>query len=457
MRIIILGAGHVGSSLAKNLQKQHDITIIDTDPEKLRYIQTHYDVQTVCGIASHPDKLEAANAKDADLLIAVTNNDEVNIVACQIAYSLFKIPKKIARLRTKSYTRYAQIFNRDDIPIDFIINPAEFVTQMLVRLIENPGSFQVVDFANNRLQIAGAQVAETSNLIGMSLAEFRRELPGVDARIMGIYRDGNSLDLSDKTRLAAFDDVFFITERTNLSIVLAEFCPDQTQFKSIFIAGGGKIGTALAQRLEKKYTVKLIEKNPDHCHHAAEILEESIVLSGDAADNELLDPENIDQADLFCAVTNDDEANIMSAMLAKRLGAKKTIALINSLSYAELVNETQTIDHGISPHRITIGVIQTYLRKGEMLNIYSLYGGRCEAMEIVVHGNPQSSPIVGKKIKQINLPPSVRIGAIIRNNKVMIAHDEHTIVKKDRIVIVITDLKQTAIIEKLFQVLPVYL
>ncbi|WP_119342680.1 Trk system potassium transporter TrkA [Facilibium subflavum] len=457
MKIIILGAGQVGSSLAKSLQKDHSVSIIDERAARLRQIQNHFDVRTVCGSASHPNILEEAGANDADMIIAVTNNDEVNIVACQIAYSLFKIPTKIARLRNKNYARYPQIFNNDNIPIDFIINPAELVTQRLVRLVEHPGSFQVVDFINSRVQLVGSSISSDSPLHGMAIREFRQELSDIDARIMAVYRQKQNITVTADTVLQAHDDVFFIAEKINVPAILEEFQPNQTKFRKIFIAGGGHIGLGLAKRLENDYLVKIVEHNYDVCHLAAESLNNATVLAGDASDAELLNTESIDDTDLFCAVTNDDEANIMSAMLAKKMGAKSTIALVNSLSYAELVDDTYTIDRAISPQRITIGAIQTYLRKGDMVNIYSLYAGQAEAIEIVVHGSKDSSPIVGKTISELNLPKSVSIGAIMRDNQIMIAHDHYTLESGDTVVVIVTDMEYIPNVEKMFQVLPIFL
>ena len=457
MKIIILGAGQVGSSLAKSLQNDHDISVVDDQASRLRHIQNHFDVKTICGSASHPNILEDAGANDADMIIAVTNNDEVNIVACQISYSLFKIPTKIARLRNKNYAKYPQIFNNNNIPIDLIINPSELVTQRLVRLVEHPGSFQIVDFAHGRLQLAGSSIAEESPLHGMSIREFRQELNDIDARIVAVYRHKKSLPVSADTKLQKYDDVFFIADRINIPSILSEFQPQQTRLRKLFIAGGGNIGMGLAKHLENDYLVKIVESNYDACHKAAEILNNTTVLSGDASDAELLNAESIDDSDLFCAVTNDDEANIMSAMLAKKMGAQSTIALVNSLSYAQLIDETNTIDRAVSPQRITIGVIQTYLRKGDTVNIYSLYSGQAEAMEIVVHGDENSSPIVGKSITELNLPKSIVIGAIVRDGNILIAHDHYVIESGDHVVITVTNLDKISTIEKLFQVIPVFL
>lgn len=457
MNIVILGAGQVGSSLAINLQKEHDITIIDEDSEKLSNLQSHFDLRTICGSASDPTVLDEAGASDTDMIIAVTNNDEANIVACQIAYSLYKVPTKIARLRNKNYVKYPQIFNSDNIPIDFIINPAEYVTKMLIGLIEHPGSFQVVDFAKGKLQMVGTVVAENSPVVGMSIREFRQELPDIDARIMAIFRHKQSLLINADTIIEANDELFFLAEQSEAAAILAEFQPHVARVRKLFIAGAGNIGVGLAKRLENNYDIKIIESDYQRCYAAAEKLNNTTVLNGNASDTELLASESIDDMDLFCSVTNDDETNIMSAMIAKKMGAKNTMALVNGLSYAMLVDDSSTIDRAISPQRITIGVIQTYLRKGDVTNIYSLYGGKCEAMEIKVHGDERSSMVAGKSIEELNLPDSIRIGALVRNNQVMIAHDHYVIEANDRVVLTVTDLSKIPTVEKLFQVSPFFL
>lgn len=325
------------------------------------------------------------------MLIAVTNNDEVNIVACQIAYSLFKTPTKIARLRNKTYSDYQQIFNNDNIPIDLIINPSELVTQYLVRLIEYPGSFQVVDFLGGQLQLFGCSIASNSPVDGMTVSEFHQELPNIDARIVALCRHKRNIAVTPDTLLQAYDDVFFIAKRINTLAILKEFQPNQARFRKIFIAGGGNIGMSLAKKLEQDYLVKIVESNTDTCQLASEMLNSATVLSGHASYAELLNAESIDDTDLFCAVTNDDEANIMSTMLAKKMGTKYAIAIINSLSYVDLLDDIYAIDRAISPQKITIGVTQTYLRKGDMINIHSLYTGDFEAMEIIVHGDADNS------------------------------------------------------------------
>ncbi|MCF6807385.1 Trk system potassium transporter TrkA [Thiotrichales bacterium 19S9-12] len=455
MKIIILGAGQVGTSLSKNLQQEHDISLVDINMDKLQHLQNKFDIKTVCGSGSHPHILDEAGAVDADMLIAVTNNDEVNIVACQVAYSLYKTPMKIARLRNKNFGRYPQLFDNDHIPIDLIINPADIVTQRMIRLVEHPGSFQVLDFASSQIQMVEAAIHISSSLNGMTVREFRQDLPlNVDARIVSIFRSGAIIDFDADTILRSFDTVFFVCQSNQTQNILSLFQPHQSKIKRIFVAGGGNIGMYFAKQLEDNYSTKLIERDAKRCYKAAEYLNSTIVLSGDAADAELLQTENIEDTDLFCAVTNDDEANIMSAMLAKRLGAKSTIALVNHMSYAELIDDGQSIDRALSPQRITIGVILTHLRKGDMVSVYSILGGSCEAIEVIVHGNKETSDIIGKTIDKLALPPSVRCGAIYRENEVIIAHDDVEIQENDHLIVFVADTKVIPVLEKYFQVSP---
>jgi trk system potassium uptake protein TrkA len=457
MKVIILGAGQVGTSLAKNLLVEHDVSLIDSDSEKLRIIQNKFDVRTICGSGAHPHILEDAGAQDADMLIAVTSSDEINIVACQMAYSLFKTPTKVARIRNKSYLRYPKIFDNDHIPIDIIINPSDLVTRRLLRIVENPGSFQVLDFAKSTLQIIGTSISPDSVVAGISVSGFRRNLPDIDARIMTIIRHGNAISFSAETTLKVNDDVFFIAHSEHVPAILSLIRPRQRRIKRVLIAGGGNIGTGLAKSLESDYLVKLIENNFVQCHKTAENLDDTVVLFGDAADAELLETENIDEIDLFCSVTNDDEANIMSAMLAKKMGAANTMALINSLSYAALINDGDSIDVALSPQKITIGVILTYLRKGDFINIYAYNSGLCEAMEVVVHGDEENSAVIGKSIKSLHLPQAVKVGAIIKGNTTIIAHDDSVIEKGDHVILAISDLSYIKTVEKLFEVSPSFI
>ena len=451
MNIIILGAGQVGSSLATSLQRDHDITIIDTNSDKLEKLHTHYDLKTICGLASDPTVLDEAGTSGADLLIAVTNNDEVNIVACQIAHSLYSTPTKIARLRNKNYRKYTKIFNDNNIPIDFVINPSEYITTIIKALIDYPGSFQVVDFAKGELKMIGAKVASNASLVDMTVKYFREELASIDTRIMTICRNKRPININGDTIFQEDDLVYFLAKSNSAAAILAEFQPDVTQYRKIMICGAGNIGLSLAQNLENEYDIKIIESNYDQCHIAAEILSNTTILHGQASDMSLLSSENIDSMDLYCSVTDDDETNIMSSILAKSMGANHTMSLVNSLSYIELIDKSHAIDRTVSPKRISISVIQTYLRKGDIMNIHALYGGFGEAIEIKVHADRRGALVKGMRICDLNIPESIRIGAAIRNNKVYIVNNEFKIEANDRLVLTINDLDKVHILERLFQ------
>lgn len=457
MDIIIVGAGQVGSNLANNLHQDHDVSLIDTDPLKLKELQNKIDIKTVIGSGSDPHLLAEAGASDADMIIAVSNNDEVNIVACQIAYSLYKTPTKLARLRNKSYTSYKHMFSNEHIPIDLIINPAQLVTTRLVRLVEHPGSFQVVDFARGILQMVGARISDASPLVNMKVREFRQDLPDIDIRVVALFRKGKPIRITPDLIFKENDDVYFLTNHEYVQTILYEFQPRQRRVRKIMIAGGGHIGASLAKTLEYEYSVKLIEPNINKCHQTAEYLDRTVVLSGDASDTELLESEGIDETDLFVSVTNDDESNIMASMLAKNMRAKSTIALVNRMGYARLIDDSNVIDKSVSPQRSTIGLIHTYLRKGDMVNSYSLYNGCCEAIEIVVHGDKSSSPVADRYIGDIKLPSSTRIGAIVKKNEPFVAHDDIIVKQGDHLVICTSNPKEIGQIEKVFQVSPTFL
>ena len=456
MKIIILGAGRVGRSLVQSLHKQHEISIIDQNTVCLRKIEDQFDIRTICGSASHPNILENAGAKDADMIIAVTDNDEVNIIACQISYSLFKIPSKIAKLSNKTYAEYS-LFSSDNIPVDLVINPSELVTRRILSLIKNSGSFQIVDFADGNLQLVGTSVSNLSLLNNKNIKEFERNLRDIEVCVVNLYRESKDVAVDNETVFCTYDDVFFITKKVNVPKVLAEFQPHHTNFRKILFAGGGNIGVSLAQHLEEQCSVKIIENSAEKCHLAAGLLNSTTVLLGNASDANLLKSEGVNDTNLFCAVTNDDETNIVSAMLAKKMGVQSTIVLVNSLNYTPLTNHTPLIDYVISPQRITVDVIQSYLRKSDIINMYSLYSGKAEAMEIVVHGSSDNSPIVGRAIGTLNLPHQIVIAAVIDKNQIIIADNNYHIQSGNTVVVVIKDTDYVPIVEKMFQVLPICL
>ncbi|MBL4679808.1 MAG: Trk system potassium transporter TrkA [Pseudomonadales bacterium] len=451
MKIIILGAGEVGGNLAQNLTKEaSDITVVDNDADRLRELQDRFDIRTVKGMASHPDVLRQAGAEDAELIIAVTNSDEVNMVACQVAYTVFHTPTKIARIRTTAYLSHKGIFRNEAMPVDFIVNPEQIVTEDICRLVDNPGALQVMNFAQGQVQLVGVKAHYGGPLIDQELRYLKKHMPTVDTRVAAIFRKNRSITPRGNTVIEADDEVFFIATTKDIQAVMSELRYTERRNRRIVIAGGGHIGQGLARRLEPKYGVRIIERSRKRCYELSETLNRTIVLSGDASDRELLLEENIEETDVFCAVTNDDEANIMSSMLAKSLGARKVITLINNPAYVDLI-EGSEIDIAISPQQATLGSILTHIRRGDVVRVHSLRRGAAEAIEAIAHGDSKSSKVVGKSLDEIDLPESTTIGAIVRGNDVIIAHDDVVVRPDDHLILFLVDKSKIREVEKLFQ------
>lgn len=452
MKIIIIGAGQVGGTLAENLVgEKNEITIIDQDMDTLRNLQDRLDLQVVCGVGSHPDVLKKAGAADADMLIAVTNSDESNMMACQVAFSLFKTPTKIARVRSEQYIIYQEhLFKHNDIPIDHLIAPEQLVTKAIKRLIDYPGALQVVEFAEGKASLVAVKAYYGGLLVGHALSALKEHMPNVDTRVAAIYRRGKPIRPLGSTVIEADDEVFFIADTKHIRAVMSELQKLESSYKRIMIAGGGLIGAGLAKRLENKHNVKLIEFNAERAKELSTMLDKTIVFHGDASDASLLSEENVEQVDAFIAVTNDDEANIMSAMLAKRMGAAKAMVLIQRSAYVDLVQGGE-IDIAFSPQQATISALLTHVRRGDIVNVYSLRRGAAEAIEAIAHGDESTSKVVGKQIQNIKLPPGTTIGAIVREDEVIIAHSDTVIKANDHVILFLVDKKFIWDVEKLFQ------
>lgn len=454
MKIIILGAGQVGSSVAENLVNEaNDITIIDTNAERLVELQNRLDLRTVTGNCAHPEILARAGGEDADLILAVTDSDEVNMAACQIAYTLFHTPTKIARIRALDYLNHPEIFAQDSIPIDVIISPEQILTDYIRRLIEYPTALQVLDFAGGLVQLVAIKAFYGGPLVGHELRELRDHLPNVETRVAAIYRQDRAIIPKGNTVIEADDEVFFIAARKNLRAVMSELRRLDKPVRRIMLVGGGNIGKRLAKTLEQdKYSIKLIDHNPERTRAVAEELHHTTVLLGDAANEDLLLQESIEDTDVFCALTNDDEANILSAMLAKQLGARKVMSLINRGAYVDLVQSVGNIDIAISPQQATIGSLLAHVRRGDVVAVHSLRRGAAEAIEAVAHGDRSTSRVVGRTIEDIDLPNGATIGAIVRGDEVIVAHHDTLIEANDHLIIFVVDKKQIPAVEKLFQV-----
>lgn len=452
MKIIILGAGQVGGALAEHLAtEQNDVTVVDNDADRLRDLQERLDIRTILGQASHPDVLLSAGAKQADLFVAVTNSDECNMVACQVAHLLFNTPNKIARIRAQQYLTHTDVIGEQGFHIDTVISPESLVMQFIRNLILHPDTLQVLNFAEGRVQLVAVKAYYEGALVNRRLKEMKELLPDIDAKIVAIYRRGSAILATENTVIEPEDDVFFLAHPKHISQVLRELRYAEKPYKRIIIAGGGNIGFQLASSLENQFQVKIIETNKERCHFLARELEHTLVLNGDAADKELLLDENIANTDLFCALTDKDEANIMSAILAKRLGANKVLALINRAAYADLVQGGE-IDIAISPQQATISKLLSRIRKGDMVEVHDLRRGAAEAIEAIAHGDKKTSQVVGRTVKEIRLPRGTTIGAIVRGEEVIIDSDTCVIEPEDHIILFVLDKRHIAEVERLFQV-----
>jgi len=453
MKIIILGAGQVGTSTAEILAKEdNDITLIDNVASQVEGLQDRLDIRTIVGSASHPSVLEQAGGPDADLILAVTDKDEVNMAACQVAYTLFRTPKKIARIRSVEYLTHTEIFSDESIPVDVIISPEQLITQHVLHLIEYPGALQVVDFAGGKIQLVGLKAYHGGPLVGRELRTIREDLPTVEARVAAIYRHDRPIIPEGDTIIEPDDEVFIVAAAPHIPIVMSEFCAVEAPGQNIMLVGAGKIGLQLARSLEQNnYQVKLVEHGAERARQVAEQLDATIVLRGDAADEDLMLQENIDATDVFCSLTNDDEANILSAMLAKRLGAHRAMALINRSAYVDLI-ESSVLDVAISPSLITVGSLLTHVRRGDTIAVHSLRRGAAEAIETIAHGDATSSSVVGRRIEEIALPSGTRVGALLRNQDVIIPHHDTVIEAEDHVILFVIDKKYIRDVEKLFQV-----
>jgi trk system potassium uptake protein TrkA len=452
MKIIILGAGQVGTSVAENLASEaNDITVVDLDSARLRELQDRLDIRTVAGNASYPEVLERAGAEDADMVIAVTNQDEVNMVACQVAYTIFHTPTKIARIRASEYLDHNELFVQEALPVDVIISPEQLVTEYIRRLIEHPGALQVLDFANGRVSLVAMKAYYGGEMVGHALRELRDHMPNIETRVAAVFRRGNPIQPTGDTIIEADDEVFFIAATRNIRSVMRELRKLEKPVKKIMLAGGGNIGTRLALSLEDNYHVKIIERNPNRIQVLTEELDRAIVLQGDAADPDLLTEESIDDMDVYCALTNDDEANILSSMLAKRMGARKVMSIINRAAYVDLV-QAGPIDIAISPKQATIGSLLAHVRRGDVVVVHSLRRGAAEAIEAVAHGDRSSSKVVGRTLEEIKLPKGATIGAIVRGEEVIIAHHDTVIEAEDHVILFLMEKQLVPAVERLFQV-----
>jgi len=451
MKIVILGAGQVGRTVAYQLAREeaNEVTVVDTNEDLLCDLRDRLDIRTVVGNGAFPSVLEAAGASSADILVALTSSDEVNIMACEVAYTLYRTPTKIARIRSAEYTRHPKLFSTEALSVDVLISPEQLVTSYTEQLIRYPGALQILDFANGKVRLVGLSARTGGSLVGQALRSLKEHIPSTEARVVAIYRNGRSVQPEGMTVIEDGDEVFFLAAKNDIRRFMAEMRKEEKPVRRIVIAGGGHIGFALAKLLEENNQVKLIERDLKRARHIAERLDSAIVLEGNAVDEELLVEENVDSCDVFVALTNSEEANILSAMLAKRLGATKVMALINKPAYGELM-QGSSIDVAISPQTVTIGSLLTHVRQGDVVQVHSLRRGATEALETIIHGDARSSRVVGKRVGDIALPDGTQIGCIARGDDVIMAHHDTIVQADDHVVLFITDRRHVDQVERLF-------
>ncbi len=470
MKIIILGAGQVGVSVAESLVSEaNDITVIDQDGERLANLQERLDLRVVTGNAASPSVLDRAGAADADLLIAVTQSDQTNLCACRVAKTLFNIPTRIARLRAADYEDHPQLLDDSNFAVDHSICPEQIVTDYIRKLIEYPEALQVLEFADGMVTMIAVRAIEGGMLVGKPLKTIPLRLPNIDARIAAIFRHDQPIVPTGDTVIESGDEVFIVAASSHIRRVMTELRRMDKPIRRVIIAGGGNIGLRLAKAIEKTVAVKLIERDRRRAEHLAAELERSVVLRGDSTDEALLDSESVEETDMFLALTNDEEDNIMSASLAKQMGARRTLALINRKSYVDLVQGGR-IDIAISPAQTSIGQLLARVRRGDVAAVHSLRRGAAEALEVVAHGDAKHCKVIGRRVDELDLPDGASIAAIVRNTgqsrteykelvpyevpifEVIIAHHDTVIRAEDHVIIFCTSKKLVAKVEKLFQV-----
>jgi trk system potassium uptake protein TrkA len=469
VNIVILGAGRVGESVAESLaSERNDITVIDTDLQRLRALQGRLDLRGVPGNGIQPSVLEEAGIGDADLFIACAPMDETNLVACKVAHDRFNVPTTIARLRSPEFEDGSALMDKaTGFAVDRVICPEESVTRYIGKLVEHPQALQVLEFAHGLVSLAAVRAVAGGPLVRHSLAEIPALVPGAQMRIVAIYRQDQALTALDgRTRIEPGDEVFVLAATQDIVTVLAALRERDHPVKRLMIAGGGKVGLRLARQVKDDLQVKIIETNRQRCDYlASQLPSDVLVLHGDSTDEELMGEENVQDMDLFVALTSDDEDNILACLLAKKMGARRVLALINRRAYAELVQGTQ-IDIAISPSQAVIGELLAYVRRGDVEAVHSLRRGAAEALEGIVRGDRKTCRMAGRRVEEIGLPPGAQVGAIVRGlhrpdgseagddaqPQVLMAHHDTVIEPNDHVIVFVPHKRMVQQVEKLFQV-----
>ena len=450
--IIILGAGQVGTSVAKNLApEQHNITVIDRDASKLKELASKFDLRTVTGNAGHPSVLREAGIADCDLLIAVTEVDEINMMACRIAAKIFNVPKRIARVRSSEYLDDPRLTGEDVFGISHVISPEVVLARYVENLVFYPEALQVLEFADRQVCLVAVRAKAGGLLVGDRIGNLHNHLKTTDARIVAIFRGKSAVQPVADTVIEDDDEVFFLSRTADMRRVMEELRKADRPVKRIMIAGGSEFSYRLAQDLEGSHLVKLIEVNQKRAHQLVALLDKTVVLQGSENDSELLINEDIAQVDLFVAATGDDDRNIIASLLAKKMGAHRVLSLIHQSVYVGVLEDSK-IDVVVGLADVTIGSILAHVRRADVARVHSLRRGAAEALEIVIHGDKSSSQCVGHRVDAIAWPSGALLGAVVRGQEVLMAHHDLVLESEDHLILFVTEIKTVQKIEKLLQV-----
>ncbi|MCZ4282076.1 Trk system potassium transporter TrkA [Kiloniella laminariae] len=453
MKVVICGAGQVGFNIARYLASENaDITVIDRDPALIDKITDSLDVKGVIGFASHPNILEKAGASDADMIIAVTHADEVNMVACQICHSLFDVPTKIARIREQNYLdpMWSDLFTRDHMPIDVIISPEIEVAEAIERRLQIPGAFDVYPLADGKVSLIGVHCTEETPIIHTPLRQLTELFPTLNVVVVGISRQGRGFVPTPDDELRPGDDIYLVLDHEHLNRTMDAFGHSEIEARRVVIIGGGNIGLYLAKTMEEKHPqvkLKLIELDKKRAEFVARSLKKTVVIHGDSLDAEILNEVNISTTETIVAVTNDDEVNILTSLLAKRHGCRRAVTLINTTSYAPLIS-TLGIDTVVNPRSITVSNILQHVRRGRIRSVHTIADGFGEVIEAEAL---ETSSLVGVPLRDAKLPSGVIVGAIVRDGEVIIPRGE-TVVRSQDLVVIFSSAEDVKKIEKLFAV-----
>lgn len=454
MKIIICGAGQVGMSIARQLSVEgNDVTVIDSSSELIQKVSDTLDVKAKLGFASHPTVLEEVGAESADMIIAVTQSDEINMVSCQVAHSLFNIPTKIARIRNQNYLKpdWIHLYRQDHLPIDFIISPEVEVAKAVMHRLNVPGSIDTIPFADGNIRVVGIRCTLDCPMVNMAMHRMQKKLSEINVSILGIMRGEDFMISSSSLELLDGDELYFTCDTKHVHDAMVMFGHEEREARKIIIIGGGNVGLFLAKMLEEESSdinLKLIELCKDRAEDVADKLNRTTVINGDALSQEILEEANVEFAETVISVSNDDEVNILASLLAKRFGCQRVVSLINNAaSYSPLISSLG-IDVAVNPREITVSSILQHIRKGRITAVHSICKGKAEVLEAEA---VESSPIVGKPLNKISLPSGVKVGAIYRNGEVIIP-DGDTVIHAGDSILMLSLSNMVRNVEKIFSV-----